>query len=560
MKARDGVRLLLTEIAPYQRSLFAVAGLALLLSVPTATSGILIARALDDGFFVRQAETGLWWLALLVQIQLAGAVLTRALFRPLARIVEPLRDRLVTMITAAGLDRALAGESTEPGAAVRQATDETESVRRLVATVLRNVHTTVSVAIGAFTGLAAVVPVAALVLLPGLLAAAAVYRWLVRFAWKWQRKAILIEEHLADDATKVFTARRDIVAFAAEPTATRQVREGAEASRHAAVRYARVGVLRSLTVSLGVDLGLLSLLVLAPVLISEGRLSSGDLVAAVYYVMFGLGPAVKFLVHGGAGWLLDLIGTMARLGEVAEGTGKTESARPVRGSRNISLRHVSYAYSATADPVLDDVSLDIPYGQHVAVVGPSGAGKSTLASLLCGLRTPTAGSIRGGRSVALVPQEAYVFAGTVRENLAYLAPGTPDKDLLRTARLFGLDELELDRELPPGGAGLSAGERQLITLARTHLSPAPVVILDEATCHLDPAAEQRAETAFARRGGTLVVIAHRISSAWRADRVLLVDAGQVADGTHSSLLAVNSRYRELATSWEAEPLHKGQTA
>ncbi|GAB3744111.1 ABC transporter ATP-binding protein [Amycolatopsis oliviviridis] len=560
MKARAGVRLLLRELAPYQRSLFAVAGLALLLSAPTATSGVLIARALDDGFFVRQVGTGLWWLALLVQIQLAGAVLTRVLFGPLARIVEPLRDRLVTAITAAGLDRALAGESAEAGAAVRQATDETESVRRLVATVLRNVHTTVSVAIGALAGLAAVVPVAALVLLPGLLAAAFVYRWLVRFAWKWQRKAILVEERLADDATKVFTARRDIVAFAAEPTATRQVREGIDASRHASVRYARVGVLRSLTVSLGVDLGLLALLSLAPVLISDGRLSSGDLVAAVYYVMFGLAPAVKFLVYGGAGWVMDLVGTMARLSEVATGPGAPASPRAVRSSRTISLRHVSYAYSPTADPVLDDVSLDIPSGQHLAVVGPSGAGKSTLASLLCGLRTPTAGSIRGGRSVALVPQEAYVFAGTVRENLAYLAPDTADKDLLRTARLFGLDELELDRELPPGGAGLSAGERQLITLARTHLSPAPVVILDEATCHLDPAAEQRAETAFARRGGTLVVIAHRISSAWRADRVLLVDGGRVADGTHSSLLAGNSRYRELATSWEAEPLHKGRTA
>ncbi|OXM46123.1 ABC transporter ATP-binding protein [Amycolatopsis alba] len=560
MRARDGVRLLRAELAPYQRSLCAVAGLALLLSAPTALSGVLIARALDDGFFVRRAETGLWWLALLVQIQLAGAVLTRALFGPLARIVEPLRDRLVTTITAAGLDRALAGESAQPGAAVRQATGETESVRRLVATVLRNVHTTVSVAIGALAGLAAVVPVAALMLLPGLLAAVAVYRRLVKYAWKWQRKAILIEERLADDATRVFTARRDIVAFAAEPTATRQIREGVEAARHAAVRYARVGVLRSLTVSLGVDLGLLALLVLAPVLISQGSLSSGDLVAAVYYVTFGLAPAVKFLVHGGAGWLVDLIGTMTRLSEVAVGPGNRESPRQAGGSRNISLRRVSYTYSATADPVLDDVSLDIPYGQHIAVVGPSGAGKSTLASLLCGLRAPTAGSIRGGRSVALVPQEAYVFAGTVRENLAYLAPDTPDSDLLRTARLFGLDELELDRELPPNGAGLSAGERQLITLARTHLSPAPVVILDEATCHLDPAAEQRAELAFARRGGTLVVIAHRISSAWRAGRVLLVDAGQVVDGTHSSLLAGNSRYRELAMSWEAEPFDKGRTA
>lgn len=567
---RAGWRLLADELRPYRRSLLTVAGLAVLLSIPMIVSGLIIARALDEGFLVRRVDVGLFWLALLAQVRLAGAALTRMLFPPLVRIVEPLRDRLVSAAAMAGLDRALHDGVISPGSTVRQTIDEAEAVRRLLGTVLRNIHTTLSVAIGAMVGLTVLSPVTALVLAPCLAAAAVAYRAMVRLALRRQHQAILIEEDLAEQATRVFTTRRDIVAFTAEQDAARPIHTGIAAARRAALALARVAALRVLTVGLGVDLAVVLLLALAPALISAGHLSSGDLAAAVFYVTFGFGPAMRFLVYGGSGWLVNLIAVAARLSQVVTAspvpTGHTDQAPPCPAEPAIILDRITFSYSPTAAPVLDNITLTIPYGAHLAVVGPSGAGKSTLAGVICGLHTCRHGTVRvGGRSASalpaqslvLIPQEAYVFAGTIRENLAYLASQPSDEELLSAARRFGLDEViarhGLDGEVPPAGAGLSAGERQLITIVRAYLSNAPIIILDEATSHLDPSTEQRAESLLRQRGGTLVVIAHRISSAQRASQVLLVDHGHVTVGTHADLLASNHRYRELTGHWDPQP-------
>jgi ATP-binding cassette subfamily C protein len=146
-----------------------------------------------------------------------------------------------------------------------------------------------------------------------------------------------------------------------------------------------------------------------------------------------------------------------------------------------------------------------------------------------------------------------VFTGTVRENLLYHRPdGAPDGELDDAVAATGLGPLVrrlggLDAALDP--AALSAGERQLVALTRALLAPAPLVLLDEATCHLDPAAEARAELAFARRPGALVVVAHRITSARRADRVLVMDGADAVCGTHRELLARSALYRDLVGRW-----------
>jgi ATP-binding cassette subfamily C protein len=165
----------------------------------------------------------------------------------------------------------------------------------------------------------------------------------------------------------------------------------------------------------------------------------------------------------------------------------------------------------------------------------------------------------------LIPQEAYVFAGTLEENLAYYRQGSirPGKAELDTAaEEVGLVPL-LSRlggyraDVTP--AALSAGERQLIALTRAYLSPAPVAILDEATCYLDPAAEQRAEVAFARRGGTLIVIAHRITSALRARRILVLDGTRAQCGGHRELLGTSAMYRDLAGYWGLDGYPEGRS-
>ena len=147
----------------------------------------------------------------------------------------------------------------------------------------------------------------------------------------------------------------------------------------------------------------------------------------------------------------------------------------------------------------------------------------------------------------------------MRENVAYLRPGADDVAIWHAVREVGAGELVerlggLDPALGPGGGGLSAGERQLIALARAHLSPARVVMLDEATCHLDPVAEERVERAFRKRPGTLVVIAHRISSAVHAAPILVLDGERAALGTHEQLLAENELYADLVGHWRGSPL------
>jgi ATP-binding cassette subfamily C protein len=195
-------------------------------------------------------------------------------------------------------------------------------------------------------------------------------------------------------------------------------------------------------------------------------------------------------------------------------------------------------------------------------------GKSTLANLLARLVTPQHGQLRLGgldlelideghlrRTVALIPQEAYLFAGTIKDNLTYLRPHATHAEIDRAVVAVGLAEHisrlgGYDAEIPPGGGTLSPGERQLVALARVYLSPAQVVILDEATCHLDPVAEEQAEQAFAERHGSLVVIAHRISSAMRAERILVMDGADTALGSHRDLLVSNSLYADLVGYWD----------
>ncbi|MFD6171458.1 ATP-binding cassette domain-containing protein [Streptomyces coeruleorubidus] len=243
-------------------------------------------------------------------------------------------------------------------------------------------------------------------------------------------------------------------------------------------------------------------------------------------------------------------------------------APPVPSPPAVSLSSVTFAYGPASAPVVEDLDLTLPAGSHLAVVGPSGAGKSTLTALVAGLLTPDRGTIAvGGHPVpgpeaaaarVLIPQEAYVFGGTLAENLAYLRPEpVPEEELLAAAAAVGLAPLAgrlggLGARVDP--SALSAGERQLVALTRAYLSYAPLALLDEATCHLDAEAEERAERAFAARpGGTLVVVAHRISSARRAGRVLVMDGRSTACGGHEELMRSSALYRDLVGSWAPAP-------
>ncbi|GAA4324465.1 hypothetical protein GCM10023086_50890 [Streptomyces venetus] len=274
------------------------------------------------------------------------------------------------------------------------------------------------------------------------------------------------------------------------------------------------------------------------------------------------GPGAR--ADGARGSLLGAAGEADSPGRAPTGAGRPRGTTPPA----LCLASVTFAYGPASAPVLQDLDLDLAQGSHLAVVGPSGIGKSTLTALVAGLLTPDRGTISvNGRPVpgpaaaaarVLIPQEAYVFGGTLAENLAYLRPDpVPEGELQAAAEAVGLAPLA-DRlgglGAPVDPAALSAGERQLVALTRAYLSCAPLALLDEATCHLDPETEERAERAFAARpGGTLVVVAHRISSARRAGRVLVMDGRSTAYGSHEELMRSSALYRDLVGSWAPAP-------
>ena len=238
----------------------------------------------------------------------------------------------------------------------------------------------------------------------------------------------------------------------------------------------------------------------------------------------------------------------------------------------IEVDHVTFAYGAN-EPVLHDVSLSILPGERVAFVGPTGAGKSTLAKLIARFYDPVEGAIRVGGvdlrdatmqslrdRIVVVPQEGFLFAGTLRDNVTVGRPEATPAEVDEALEALGL--LERFRSFPGGldmqvqerGSRLSAGERQLISLARAALADPAVLVLDEATSNLDPGTEHHVERAMERlmHGRTVIVVAHRLSTAARADRIAVVLGGELAElGSHKELVARGGHYAELYRTWSA---------
>lgn len=565
-----GTRLLVRHLTPRWAAMTRVAAWSIVQGVPSFFSGMLVARAIDKGFLAGRPGAGLAWLGVFAATQVVGAVATRQVYPWLAETIESLRDGLVADVVGGSMARVVSGDRRAGGSSVAQATAQVESVRQLLSSLLSNAQEFVSVVVGALGGLAVLSPTLALIVAPMVLAALAAFVGFVKLLVSRQRAVLLAGEQVSAVAAPVVNGVRDVVASAAQAAAAEAVIEVVEAQAAAQRAFARARASRLLVVALGAQIPLLAVLAASPWLIEHRQATVGTVAGAAVYLANGMEPAFRFLVNAGGTSLISLGAVLGRLAEVCAPTVNTAATLPAAtpDGHALDVEGLRFAYSRNSEPVVDDLSITVPEGTHLAVVGPSGIGKSTLANLLSGLVVPQQGWVRLGGvpleairepelrlRVTLIPQEAYVFTGTIRDNLTYLRPYATADQVAEAVAAVGLAETVdrlggLDAEIPPGGGALSAGERQLVALARAYLSPARVVILDEATCHLDPTAEARAEQAFTARPGTLIVVAHRVSSAMRAERVLLMDGARPVLGTHESLLELGGLYAELVGHWQ----------
>ena len=311
---------------------------------------------------------------------------------------------------------------------------------------------------------------------------------------------------------------------------------------------------------------------------SDGTLTVGTLIAAVGLLALVFSPLQE---------LSDLFGqvqsasaAMAKISSVLDAEpdlrDRPRAVRIQRIEGRVDLERVTFAYDET--PVLREIELHIPAGGCVALVGESGGGKSTLAKLIGRFYDPADGVIRVDghdlrdvqlrtyrRQLGVVLQDPFLFSGTIAENIRFARPEATDEDVRATAAAIGVDrvvarfERGLDHVVREGGAGLSAGERQLISIARALLADPRILILDEATSNIDRPTEILIERALDRllSGRTSLIIAHRLATVRRADEILVVERGRIVQrGTERELLAQDGPFRRLAKDLRAIELRE----
>ncbi|MEP7185056.1 MAG: ABC transporter transmembrane domain-containing protein [Rhodanobacter sp.] len=395
------------------------------------------------------------------------------------------------------------------------------------------------------------------------------------FGRRVQRLSRASQDRLADAAAianETLNASTAIKAYA---------REVIESNRYASAIYRalatarrRIGMRALLTMSVIVLVfGAITLVLWAGARhVLAGTLDAGVLGQFVLYAIFAAGSVAGLSEVWGD--VLRAAGAMERIGELlAERPEITAPAQPVAlpkpASGALQFDHVTFHYPTRPNTAaLEDFSLTVEPGQTVALVGPSGAGKSTVFSMLLRFYDPQSGSVnvdgidlraltlpdlRG--AIALVPQETIIFSGSAADNIRFGRQDASDAEVIEAAKaaeahefISALDD-GYDAEMGERGVRLSGGQRQRIAIARAILRDAPLLLLDEATSALDAQSEAAIQQALERleKGRTTLVIAHRLATVQRADRIVVMDGGRiVAQGTHESLLAEGGLYAELA--------------
>jgi len=364
-----------------------------------------------------------------------------------------------------------------------------------------------------------------------------------------------------------------IRAYGVEDRTAVRIDAAVEGHRKAAIGAQARSVLAFTSGQLVSGLTTAVVLVVGTVLAARGSLTLGELLAFLFLVNLFTMPVqqateiLNEMQNAVAGWrrVIGIIDTPADVADPGD-----DGVELPRGPITVQFTGVGFAYPG-GDQVLHDIDLTIAPRSRVAIVGETGSGKSTLAKLLTRLMDPSSGSVlldgvdlrrirfSSLRSrVVLVPQEGFLFDGTLLENIRFGRPHATADDVRLTLTELGLDAwvatlpLGLATDVGQRGESLSAGERQLVALARAYLADPDLLVLDEATSAVDPSTEVRLQRALdsLTRGRTSIAIAHRLSTAEAADEVVVVDAGRIVErGHHTQLVGRGGVYSRLHESW-----------
>ena len=565
---RVGLRALLPYLREHRPTL-AVVGVLSLISAGAALAQPVLVRTVLDAITARRPVAAA--VGLLVALLLAGAALNGVRDYLLQRTAEGLvlttRRRLARQLLRlpiAEYDRRRTGDLLSRVGA------DTTLLRAVVTSGLFEVVTGAVMVVGATVAMLVLDPLLFGVAVVGLSFGLAIAVTVSRRVRGLSEQAQARLGEMTSAVERAISAARTIRASGAEQREAVTVGASAEQAYQAGMRVARLQAMVEPAAAAAIQGAFLLVLGVGGARVAAGAISVGDLVAFILFLFFlvmPLGQALRAYTQLQTG-----LGALQRIEEIlelpAEGADDIVLGEPpAAGADAVVFEHVSFGYPQGAE-VLHDVSFAVPRGTRTALVGPSGAGKSTTLALIERFYEVTGGVLRVDgtdvrdlprdalrRKLGYVEQEAPVLAGTLRDNLLLTAPGADDERLLAALAEVNLSGL-VDRtpeglgvQVGEGGVLLSGGERQRLAIARTLLSGAPILLLDEPTSNLDARNEAALRQAIgaAAQQRSLIIVAHRLSTVVDSDQIIVLDEGRVvAVGPHEVLLETSPLYRELA--------------
>lgn len=574
-QARGLLRRLWKNLRPY-RGRVLIAVILLVAQTSCLLAGPwLLAIGIDDGVNA-SPEPNVAVLNLVAAIYLGLALLSVVLgafvIRQVAVVGETflrdLRTRVFRHLMSLGLDFF---EREKTGRLVSRMTADIDALQELVAVGLVSFVQNGLIFVGAVVLIFLLnwqLALWVLVLVPPVMIAS---RW---FRNRSNRAYLTVRDRVATNLATLqegLAGVRVVQAFGREGAFTQRFSATNEAQYNANLETVRISVRYFPFMEFIGVIGIAMIIAIGGGFVDRGTVEVGVILAFVLYLNNLFEPIQQLsqlydTVQKAGASLHMLYGLLDTESSIVERAGAVELAP----TGAFSVADVSFAYVPDTD-VLSDVTLTIGAGERLALVGPTGAGKSTMAKLLVRFYDPDVGSISYGdvdlrdatlhslrERIVVVPQEGFLFAGSIRDNIRLGRVAASDADidaaidaLDLTGRFAAMPE-GVDTEVRERGSRLSAGERQLVSLARAALADPAVLVLDEATSNLDPGTEMIVEQALERLmlGRTVIVVAHRLSTAARCDRIAVIDAGRLAEiGTHDDLIALGGRYARLFSAW-----------